>query len=508
MATSGWLITRAAEQPPVLYLMAAIVGVRAFGLARPVFRYAERLVSHDVALRLLAERRAEVYDALVPLVPGRLGRQRGDVLAAVVDDVDALVDRQLRVRTPLLTWWVVALIVLSAGLLLEPVTGIVLAATLLAAGVVGLAAARFGAARNEQLGVRARAEVSTEVTRLLQGAGEIAAWRAQPTFLGAVRSAGERWGDAAVRSAATSALARSWVLLASGAATLLIALRVSDLVNTGSLRGPVAAMLVLVPLALVDVLVPVTDAGALMVRADSADARIDVLVSASPTVESPARPKRLSEVRPVVALEGATAGWDGSEVFAPLDISLPRGRRLGVVGPSGSGKSTLVAVLLRFIDPLTGRYRIGTEPAPDLALDDVRRTVGLVDDDPHIFGSTVYENVRLARPDAEPAEVEQALVTARLRGWLDSLPDGLDTRIGEGADAVSGGERARIALARALLADPSVLVLDEPTAHLDAETARSVTESVLDSNAGRTLIWVTHGTIGLDEMDEVLDLTR
>jgi ATP-binding cassette subfamily C protein CydCD len=506
MATSGWLITRAAEAPPVLFLLVAIVGVRTFGLARPVFRYAERLVSHDVALRLLAERRAQVYDALVPLVPGRLGKQRGDVLAAVVDDVDALVDRQLRVRTPLLTWLAVTVIVGLVGLLLEPVSAALLTIGLIGGGLVGYGIARIGAASAETDTIAARAEISSHVTTMLQGAEEIRAWQAEGPFLARVEATSRVGGRATQRSAIAMATARLWVLGVCGAITLLVSFRVADLVAADALRGPVAALLALVPIALIDVLLPVAEAGALTVRTNTADARIRELTSARPAVSSPASPVPLTDKRPAIGLVGASAAWGERQVFDPLSVTLTPGRRLGVVGPSGSGKSTLVSLLLRFIDPASGAVVVGSVDARDIALDDVRRTVGLVDDDPHIFGSTIFENIRLAKPDASRTDVESALGAAQLDDWLAALPKGLDTRIGDGADAVSGGERARIALARALLADPAVLVLDEPTAHLDAETAQAVTDAVLGSNPDRTLVWVTHGTIGLDEMDEVLTL--
>jgi ATP-binding cassette subfamily C protein CydCD len=507
MATSGWLITRAAEHPPVLFLFAAIVGVRTFGLARPVFRYAERLVSHDVALRLLAERRAAVYDALVPLVPGALGKQRGDVLASVVDDVDALVDRQLRVRTPLLTWAFTTVIVAVVGWLLDPGSAVVLVTTLVLAGSLGWLISRAGAGRFEPLSIQRRARVSAEVARTLGGADDIVAWQAEEVFLGSVREAGRSGAAATVGSAALTALARAVVLVACGLATVLVADHVVGLVSTNALLGPVAALLVLVPLALYDVLAPATDAGALGVRAHAADDRIGALLAARPAVGEPKAPRPLREQRPALMGQSLAFSWSGTEVFHGLDVDLPPGRRLGVVGPSGSGKSTLVALLLRFVDPSDGRYLIDGVDARELALSDVRRTVTLVDDDPHIFGSTVYENIRLAQPGASEEEVEAVLRTASLDAWVDALPRGMATRIGDGGAAVSGGERARIGLARALLADPAVVVLDEPTAHLDSDTARRVTDTMLGSNPARTLVWVTHGTIGLDRMDDLLSLT-
>jgi ATP-binding cassette subfamily C protein CydCD len=177
-----------------------------------------------------------------------------------------------------------------------------------------------------------------------------------------------------------------------------------------------------------------------------------------------------------------------------------------LVGPSGSGKSTLAALAMRFLDPVSGEVTHGGRPLRDLALDDVRRVTGLVDDDPHVFATTLVENVRLARPGATDLEVAQALVEARLGPWVAGLPDGLDTWLGDGHAGVSGGERARIAVARSLLADQPVLVLDEPAAHLDHATATELAAEVLGDSRRRSVLWITHADVGLDLADRVVHL--
>jgi ATP-binding cassette subfamily C protein CydCD len=205
-------------------------------------------------------------------------------------------------------------------------------------------------------------------------------------------------------------------------------------------------------------------------------------------------------------VHGAELGWTDRPALALDHLVLRPGEHLGITGPSGSGKSTLAATLVRFIDPVSGEVLLGGTDLRRLALDDVRRRIGLVDDDPHVFASTVAENVRLARPDDD--EVRDALDRACLGTWVDGLPASIHTHVGAGRREVSGGERARLALARSLLADPPVLVLDEPTAHLDGPTARAVAEEMLDSAArvGRSILWITHGTVGLDAMDRVVHL--
>jgi ATP-binding cassette subfamily C protein CydCD len=208
----------------------------------------------------------------------------------------------------------------------------------------------------------------------------------------------------------------------------------------------------------------------------------------------------------VVDVDGVTARWGDRTALSEVSLRVAPGQRVGVVGPSGSGKSTLAALLMRFVDPEEGSVALGGVGLPRLALDDVRRTVGLVDDDPHVIATTVAENIRLARPTATDDEVDGALRDAGLDTWLDGLEEGLSTRLGDGAAAVSGGERARLGVARSLLADQRVLVLDEPTAHLDHANAELLARQVLGGDRGRAVVWITHEPLGLHLLDHVVEL--
>jgi ATP-binding cassette subfamily C protein CydCD len=266
-----------------------------------------------------------------------------------------------------------------------------------------------------------------------------------------------------------------------------------------------AALLVLMPLALGDVLVGFAEAAAARPRTRAAAERLHGLEQLTPAVSDPDRPVRPTG-NPRMEGRGLSFAWADREVFDDLELGLSPGERLGVVGPSGSGKSTLAGLLLRFVDPTSGRLDLGGVPLRGLALDDVRREVGLVDDDPHVFASTLRENLRLARPAATDEELQQALEDAALGRWVDSLPDGLDTWLGDGHGEISGGERARLGLARALLADAPVLVLDEPTAHLDSGTAREVVGELFAATSGRSVVWISHDGEGLDRVDRTLVL--
>ena len=504
-ATAGWLIVQAASMPAILTLLVAIVGVRTFGLARPVLRYAERLRSHDVALRMLARRRVQVYDALVPLTPGRLGRRRGDVLAAVVDDVDSVVDRELRVRLPVRTYAAVALLAGVVAWLVLPAAGVAVLVSGVLAGAVAFALARWGAGRAERDSVERRAALSVEVVEVVQTSEELVMWQAGRRSQDRVARASDRMGRALVRSARWLAGGRALALLASGAGVAVTATLAAPSVRAGELSGPMAALLILLPLALAEVATPLADAGALSARTAAAAARLRVLEETPPLVaDAPAEP--LPEAADV-GLTGVGGGWaPESRTLDGFDLAVPAGARVGVVGRSGSGKSTLAGMMLRFLDPAEGLVSLGGTPVRRLGLDDLRSVVGLVDDDPHVFGTTLVENVRLARPGAGDAEVEQALRQARLGEWLDSLPDGLHTWLGDGHARVSGGERARLGIARALLSRQRVLVLDEPVAHLDHATARQLAEEVLTGPRDRSVVWITHSPVGLDLVDRCVSL--
>ena len=500
-ATAAWLITRASEHPPVLYLMVAIVGVRrsdwparSSGTPSGWCRTTPRSGCWPSAA-------GPVYDALVPLVPGRLGRRRGDVLASVVDDVDALVDERLRVRQPA---WTAVLVggaaVLLAGLL-SPAAGVVVLAACLVGAAGGLVA-RHGVRAAAPAFVAARAELTAEVEAFAGSVRSLALWQRVPDALAALDVTGRRLAAAAARSVRAVALGRLMVRLGCGLGVVAVAAAVPP----GSVTPALLALLLLLPLALSDALLPLPDAGATSVRTRAARERVDALLAAEPAVTEPAAAAPLPLPPAALTAHSVDAAWDATPVLRALDLHLRPGGRIGLVGTSGSGKSTVAALLVRFLDPTAGTVTLGPRDVRDVATDDLRGVVTLVDDDPHVFASTVLENVRLARPDASDDDVRRALTDAGLGAWVASLPDGMNTFVGEGHADVSGGERARLAIARALLGDHDVVVLDEPTAHLDTATARAVAAEVLGPGRARTVLWITHGRVGLDLVDGVVVL--
>ncbi|MER5883839.1 thiol reductant ABC exporter subunit CydD [Streptomyces sp. NPDC001941] len=509
MAVSGYLISRASEQPPVLYLMVAVTATRAFGIGRAVFRYAERLVSHDTVLRMLADLRVAVYRRLERIAPAGLRRtRRGDLLSRLVSDVDALQDYWLRWLLPAGTAAVVAAASVGFTAWLLPEAGAVLAVGLLVAGVVVSVLTGAVARRAERLLAPARGALATESVDLLRGTGELTVAGALGARLRAVRAADTALTRIASRQAAATGLGAGLSALACGLTVAAAALVGVQAVRDGRLDGVALAVVVLTPLAAFEAVTGLPLAVQYRQRVKRSAERVYEVLDAPVPVREPERPAQAPDSPFPLEVRGLSARHPGQERDAlhGVDLRLEAGRRVAVVGTSGAGKTTLAQVLLRFLDAHEGSYRVGGVEAASLDGDAVRALVGLCAQDAHVFDSSIRENLRLARPGADDAALRRALARARLLDWAESLPDGLDTLVGEHGAQLSGGQRQRLALARALLADFPVLVLDEPAEHLDLVTADALTDDLLRETEGRAAVLITHRLRGLEAVDEVLVL--
>ncbi|WP_026179262.1 thiol reductant ABC exporter subunit CydD [Streptomyces hokutonensis] len=509
MATSGWLISRASQQPPVLYLMVAVTATRAFGIGRAVFRYAERLVSHDAVLRMLADTRVAVYRRLERLAPAGLrDTRRGDLLSRLVADVDALQDYWLRWLLPAGVAATVSAATVGFTAWLLPEAGAVLAVGLLAAGVGVPLVTGAVARRAERRLAPARGALATRVTELLTGTAELTVAGALPARTAEARRADGVLTRIASRAATATALGDGLTALISGLTVAATALVAAQAVAAGRLSGVLTAVVVLTPLAAFEAVLGLPLAVQYRQRVRKSAERVYEVLDAPEPVREPERPRQAPATPFPLVVQGLAARHTGQDrdALAGLDLTLEKGRRVAVVGASGSGKTTLAQVLLRFLDADAGSYTLAGVDAYALDGDDVRRLVGLCAQDAHLFDSSVRENLLLARKDATEDELRAALERARLLDWADGLPDGLDTLVGEHGARLSGGQRQRLALARALLADFPVLVLDEPAEHLDLATADALTADLLAATEGRTTLLITHRLAGLEDVDEVIVL--
>ncbi|WP_427174403.1 thiol reductant ABC exporter subunit CydD [Arthrobacter sp. 92] len=524
---SGWLIIRASEQPPILYLLTAIVGVRFFGIGRAVLRYTERLLLHDAVFAALTTLRGRLWDSLSRRALAlRKLLQGGNVLGTVIDDVDTVRDLLPRVVLPPVT-------ALALGTAAVTTTGVLLPAalpasigaavlSLMMAPLLALAADRR-ATRTEQL---LRSGVLREVAAALDARAELHANNVSGPVLSAITAADHAATAAAGRSAWAEGLGQALTVLAGGVAAFAGAVLAAPQVMAGAAEPAIAAVVILLQLALVEPYAATTTA----VRQYPALRQVLDRISESGVLDAdggaesgglvsiPGRPAGMAGVE----LQGLSAGWPGSPpVFSGVTAAAEPGRWLAVTGASGTGKSTLLAVLLGFLPARSGQVAVTGSAAwcPQEA---------------HLFDSTIRGNLLLGRPatqngEGEPSnrgahgggqsqhaspdpdsdagrDMEDALAAVGLDRLVARLQDGLDTRIGPGGAFLSGGERQRLAVARTLMTGADVILLDEPTAHLDAASGKAMLSDLRKGLRGRTVVLVTHNPADLDPTDRRLNL--
>jgi ATP-binding cassette, subfamily C, bacterial CydC len=511
MATAGYLISRAAEHPAVLSLTVAIVGVRFFGLMRPIARYFERLASHDLALRVLGGTRVRVYDRVEPLAPVQLeGFRHGDLLSRMVADVDSLQNLHLRGVGPRLVALAAGAVSVAVTAAFLPAAAIVLAAGLVVGGIAVPAVAGWVGRRAGRVEAAARGELTAELVETLAGASELAIYGREEERLTRLRDADAKLVHLARRAALADGAGDGLRLLVCGmtvAGVLAVAISAHA---EGSLDRVLIAMLALLAFASFEAVQPLSQAARELAESVAAGQRLLELVDREAAIADPAEPRPLPSEPFTLALEGVCARYAPDEplVLDGFDLRLEPGRRVALVGPSGAGKTTVANLLVRFLDPESGRVTLGGCDLREYRQGDVRRVIAVAGQDSHLFSTSIRENVRLARTDATDGEIEDALRRARILDWVRGLPDGLDTLVGEAGHELSGGQRQRLVVARALLANAQVLVLDEPTAHLDPPTAERLIADVLDAASDRSVLLITHRPEGIDRMDEVVALQQ
>lgn len=512
VGTAAWLIATAAGMPPVLTLTVAAVAVRFFALGRAVFRYVERLVGHDAAFRGLTALRVQVYARLERIAPVGLARYaRGDLLTRLVADVDAALDLPLRVVLP----WIQAGLVLAAcvaGLAwLVPAA----AGWLLLLGLIALLAAPWLASalalRAERQVAPQRSELAARVVTSLAACADLLAYGAVGQALRRISQTDRSLTALQQRESFALGLGGGQVIVLQGLAVTGALAIGAPAVASGTLSGPWLAVIVLAPLALFDVLGTLPAAALSMHRLRGSAERLAELEQAPEPFHPPTRPARWIDpptaATPAIAIDGLAAAWSpgGQRVLHEVSFTLPAGSHLAIVGPSGSGKSTLIAVLMGFLD-YAGSVRIGGNEVRDVEPDELRQRIGLLAQRSHVFDTTIEENIRLGRRVDDPAELWRALEWAHLADFVRSLPAGLRTCVGAFGRELSGGQAQRLCIARIMLQPPPILLLDEPTEHLDAVVASRLQATLDRLASGRTRVLITHAVSLIHPDDHVLVL--
>ena len=509
LAVSGFLLARASQHPSIVAITAAVVTVRAFSVGRGVFRYAERLTSHDAAFRVLADMRVGIYRRLERLAPAGLQAYRsGDVLTRLISDVDSTQDLFVRGIAPPIAAGLVGAGAVTVALFILTTAGGALAAGLLVAGIA-IPLLAFAADQSSRRRVSpARGALADSFANMLAGAADLQAFGAEDQGLARVTAADADITTSARTSATANGLGAGLAVGAAGLTVWGVLVLGVGAAGSGALSRVPLAVLTLTALAAFEAVSPLTAAALQMGHARESAARICAVLDAPDPVSEPRSPLPPPSPPVTILLRGIQVRYrpDAPLVLDGVDLDLRPGRRVALVGPSGAGKSTVAAVLLRLCDPVGGTATLCGRDLAAYASDDVRRLIGGCAQDPHIFDSTIGENIRLARPGATEGELEDAAARARLLPWIQSLPLGFATPVGAHGAAISGGERQRIALARALLADPALLILDEPTASLEPDARRELTLDLLAVTAGRGTLLITHELDGLDQVDEIVVL--
>ena len=502
--TAAWLIARASQQPPVLYLTVAATSVRLFGVSRALARYLSRLASHKVALDGMDALRGNLYDRLCEEPASSLSSlRRGDLMTRAGADVDEVGNVVVKTLLPALVALVVGVGTVGVVTIISPPAGLVLALALIVSGIVAPALIARSVRLAETQGAAARTDIAATTLAVLEGATELSLAGTLPHTRTGLDAAEAELAGAIGRSAKLSALARGLDVCAMGAAVIGALLIGIPQTTSGALAQVLLAVIVLVPLSSFEGAAELAPAAAQLVRSAQAAERICALLIDQD--ETPSHDIPAGET--VIEARDLAIGWPGGPTLATgISLTLRPGSSLAIVGASGIGKTTLLATLTGIIPPKSGQALINGVPAWGADRDQVASHITMTAEDAHIFATTIFENLRVARASLTRDEATALLARAGLDEWIATLPEGIDTAIGSGGTTVSGGERRRLLMARALAAPAPIMAIDEASEHLDAATADRLMDTLLASSPTRATLVVTHRLSALDQADHVLVL--
>jgi len=511
MGTSAWLISTAALHPSVADLGVSVVGVRFFGITRGIARYFERLVSHDVTFRLLSHLRAWFYEKLEPLAPARLMEFRaGDLLSRIIGDVETLENFYVRVVSPPLTAVVVGFFTAIFLASFDPMLAPVFLIFFLSLGLVLPILSQILSRRSAEQTITLRADLHTRLVDGIQGMADLLAYGRGEERLAQIAKNGLDYGNAQRRMAQVTGFHSSLTTLLTNLGLWTILLLTIPLVSSGAIAGPMLASLTLLAFASFEAVIPLPLAAQMWNASREAAKKLFEVVDTEPEVKDEGRETRNEEnqlvTRNSLLITNLSFAYPKQSIPAlqRVNLDLQPSTSTAIVGPSGAGKSTLANLLLRFWEYETGEITLGGESLKTLNQDSARMRIGLVSQNTYFFNTSVRENLRFARRKVTQDEIESAAKAAQIHDFIVNLPKGYDTMIGEQGLRLSGGERQRLAIARVLIKDAPVLILDEPTANLDALTEKEVLETLFGVMKQKTSLLITHRLIGLENMDEII----
>ena len=507
IGTSAWLISTAGLHPSVAELGVSVVGVRFFGITRGLFRYLERLVSHNVTFRLLARLRVWFYEKLEPLAPARLMEYKsGDLLARVIGDVETLENFYVRVISPSLTAILIGFLVALFFAAFYPPIALVLVLFFLILGLILPILSQISSRTFGQQLITQRADIQSQLVDGIQGIADLLAFGRGADRLQQISRIGNTYGGTQKQMARINGIHSALGTLFTNLGVWLVLLLIIPQVTAGAIPGVMLGTFVLMTLASFEAVLPLPLAAQMWNASREATKRLFEVVDAEPAVRDDIRYSKLDGRRSKIEFSNISFTYPTQSIPALQNVtfSVPEGKSIAIVGPSGAGKSTISNLLLRFWDYETGDIHLGDKSLKSLDPDEVRKRFALVSQNNYFFNTTIRENLRLARRSASQEEIESAADAAQIHEFITTLPKGYDTLIGEQGLRLSGGERQRLAIARALLKDAPVLIFDEPTANLDPQTEKQVLDTLRITIREKTALLITHRLVGLETMDEIL----
>ncbi|MDO5673163.1 MAG: thiol reductant ABC exporter subunit CydC [Actinomycetaceae bacterium] len=533
-AVSAWLIARASQMPPVLALGVATVSVRMFGIGRALFRYLQRLASHFVALSGVATLRLNVYRILASSSTSKVASlRRGDILARTGEDVDAVGDYVVKSLLPTIVTGVVGILTVGLLAFLSLPVALTTGACLIVAGVVGPLVTIRSARIAEQAAQQAYTELGASSLALLENATELANLGRLDALRQEITNTEDDIIAAQDHAAKLASIAAAIDNIAMTAAVIAAILLGIPAVTAGDVSAVALAVLVLTPLAAFEGTQQLAPAAVQLVHSAGAAVRIVELLGGEDAIEGGLGKKledetpdtaSFDDIAPVLEAKDLAIGWPGGPVIASgITLTLKPGSRLAIVGPSGIGKSTLLFTLAGMLPPLAGSVTLGGHEISKLSRLEASRHITLTAEDAHIFSTSVLENLRVSKGTISDEEATSLLEQAGMGQWLETAPLGLSTNLGSGGTTISGGERRRILLARALGSPAPLMLLDEPGEHLDSVTSDKLVGDLLSAGKAahsaqpdatehdedeRGVLLVTHRLSALGAADEVLVLDR
>jgi ATP-binding cassette, subfamily C, bacterial CydCD len=505
MGTSAWMLSTAALHPSVADLGVSVVGVRFFGIARGIFRYLERLVSHDVTFRLLSRLRVWFYERLEPLAPARLlDFHAGDLLGRIIGDVETLENFYVRVVSPPLTAILVGLFTAIFLASFHPMLAAAFLTFFISLGFLLPILAQVTSRRSAGQVIKLRSNLHTQLVDGIQGMADLLAYGRATERLGRISDTGLAYGNAQRRMAYVTGVHAGFSTLLTNLGLWTILFLCIPLVNSGELAGPMLASLALLTFASFEAVTPLPLAAQMWNSSREAAQRLFEVVDTEPAIKDTNQVSNIESSDIEFSDLSFTYPNQTIPALQNLTFDLRPSTTIAIVGPSGAGKSTLASLLLRFWEYESGEIRLGAESLKAYDQDEVRARIGLVSQNSYFFNTTIYENLRFARKRVTREEVEAAAKSAHIHDFIMSLPKGYDTMIGEQGLRLSGGERQRLAIARVLIKDAPILILDEPTANLDSLTEKEVLDTLFDLMKQKTSLLITHRLIGLEKVDQIL----